>query len=338
MPLLLASLRAGVVAATVAGAVWGTLAIWLDGPASRPLAGLLALLLVAATGFPLVALRGRARAAAFLPLLAVVGWWLSLRPSNQRDWQRDVARTPTAERAGGIVTLRDVRHFDYRSETDFTERWETRVHDLDQLEGLDLFVSFWGPTLYAHTILSWQFASGPPLAASIETRKEVHESYSALRGFFRQYELVYVLADERDVVRLRTSFRGERVLLYRLSTPPQLARALLEQYLAEANALAREPLWYNAFTQNCTTGIWRNVRAISRASRFDWRLLANGRLDELLYERGTLDTRLPLHELRALGDVTERARGCGAREDFSECIREGLPLAPARRAGRSGAG
>jgi hypothetical protein len=332
MRLLLGSLRAGAVAAAVAGAAWGALAISFDGPVSRPLAGLLALLLVGAVGFPLVALRGRARAAAALPLLAVLWWWLSLRPSNQRDWQRDVARTPTAERAGSVVTLRDVRHFDYRGERDFSERWETRAYDLDRLEGLDLFVSFWGPTLYAHTILSWQFASGPPLAASIETRKEVHESYSALRGFFRQYELVYVLADERDVVRLRTGFRGERVLLYRLSTPPQLARALLERYLAEANSLAREPLWYNALTQNCTTGIWRNVRAISPASRFDWRLLANGRLDELLYERGTLDTRLPLAELRALSDITGRARGCGAREDFSACIREGLPLPAARSA------
>jgi hypothetical protein len=129
---------------------------------------------------------------------------------------------------------------------------------------------------------------------SIETRKQKGESYSALRGFFRQYELVYVMADELDVVRLRASQRGERVRLYRLTTPRAQARALLEQYLAEANDLANGPEWYNAFTQNCTTGIWRNVRAIAPANRFDWRLLANGYVDGLLYERGTVDTRLPL--------------------------------------------
>ena len=272
----------------------------------------------------------RSLSASGLVCAVLLAWWLSLAPSNDRDWQPDVARTPTAEREGGVVTLRDVRHFDYRSETDFAERWETRRYDLDRVEGLDLFVSFWGPTLYAHTILSWQFADAPPLAASIETRKEKGEAYSAVRGFFRQYELVYVLADESDVVRLRTGYRGERVLLYRLATPPQAARALLEQYLAEANALARRPAWYNAFTQNCTTGIWRNVRAIAPDTRFDWRLVANGRLDELLYERGTLDTRLPLAELRARSDVTAQARRCGEGADFSSCIREGLPL-PASR-------
>ena len=172
------------------------------------------------------------------PCAAVACWWLSIRPSNDRDWQPDVARTPTAERQGSVVTVRDVRDFDYRTETDFTERWEERRYDLDRVVGLDLFVFYWGPTLYAHTILSWDFEGSPPLAASIETRKEKGESYSAVLGFFRQFELVYVLADERDVIRLRTNFRGERVFLYRLDTSRAGARALLEQYLSEANALA----------------------------------------------------------------------------------------------------
>ena len=171
-----------------------------------------------------------------------------------------------------------------------------------------------------------------PLAVSIETRKERDESYSALRGFFRQYELVYVMADERDVVRLRTSFRGERVFLYRLTTPRSGARALFEQYLDEANALARTPAWYNAFSENCTTGIWRNARAVAPETRFDWRLLANGSLDALLYERGLVDTRLPFAELRAHSEITAAAKRCAERADFSSCIREGLPRPPSREA------
>ena len=150
-------------------------------------------------------------------------------------------------------------------------------------------------------------------------------------GFFRQYELVYVLADERDVVRLRTNYRGERVFLYRLTTSRAGARALLEQYLEEANTLAREPAWYNAFTENCTTAIWRNVRALSPDNPFDWRLLANGHLDRMLYERGRVDTSLPFAELRQRSDITERAKACGSRDDFSRCIREGLPAPAARR-------
>lgn len=313
-------------------AAWSALALWFDGPASRPLAGLAAATCVAATLWPFVQQRPLPRklALALLPGAIVLAWWLRIPPSNSRAWLPDVARTPTAAQQGAVVILDGVRNFDYRGEADYAERWETRRYDLDALRGLDLFVSFWGPTLYAHTIVSFDFADGVPLAVSIETRKERGESYSAVRGFFRQYELVYVMADERDVIRLRASFRGERVFLYRLATRPERARHLLEQYLLEANSLARRPQWYNALTQNCTTGIWRNVRAIAPEVGLDWRLFANGAIDELLYERGLVDTRLPLPELRARSDVTEAARRCADRADFSACIREGQPLPPAR--------
>jgi hypothetical protein len=315
---------------TSAFALWGAAALWIDGPASRPLAAVLAAGLLGAVVTFLARVRPFALAClqALVPCAAVAGWWLSIPPRNDRDWQPDVARTATAERQGSVVTVHDVRDFDYRSETDFAERWDTRRYDLARVAGLDLFVSYWGPTLYAHTILSWHFEGSPPLAVSIETRKEKGESYSAVLGFFRQFELVYVLADERDVIRLRTDYRGERVLLYRLATPPGDARRLLKQYLGEANALAARPAWYNAFTENCTTTIWRNVRALAPDRPFDWRLLANGYVDRMLYERGTLDTSLPFAELRARSDVTERARACDDGEDFSRCIREGLP-APA---------
>ncbi len=317
---------------TAALALWGAAAIWIDGPSSRPVAGLLAAAFLAAVALPFIQVRSFPQAClwAFASCVGIGCWWSSIPPSNDRDWQPDVARTPTAERQGRLVTVRDVRAFDYRSEVDFTERWETRGHDLDQVSGLDLFVSYWGPTLYAHTILSWEFEEGPPLAVSIETRKEKGESYSALLGFFRRFELFYVVADERDVVRLRTSYRGERVFLYRLATPRAGARALLEQYLSELNALAAKPAWYNAFNENCTTAIWRNVRVIAPDMPFDWRLLTNGYLDEMAYERGIVDTSLPFAELRRRSEITERAKACGSRPDFSTCIREGLPARPAR--------
>jgi len=326
-------LRVAAATLTVLLALWGAAAIWIDGPASRSLAGLVVAAFLAPVAVVLARVRPLFQAClwALAPCAAVLCWWLSIRPSNDRDWQPDVARTPTAERLGSVVTVRGVRDFDYRRETDFTERWQERRYDLDRVVGLDLFVSYWGPTLYAHTILSWDFEDSPPLAASIETRKEKGESYSAVLGFFRQFELVYVLADERDVVRLRTSYRGEQVFLYRLTTSRAGARALLEQYLEEANALAREPAWYNAFTENCTTAIWRNVRALSPDNPFDWRLLANGHLDRMLYDRGRVDTSLPFAELRQRSDITDRAKACGSRDDFSRCIREGLPTPVARR-------
>ncbi len=306
--------------------VWACAALWLDGPASRPVAGLLAAGFAAASVALLGWLRPRRRGlTGFCALfLCVLLWWLSLAPSNDRDWLRDVAHPATATIEGDRVTIRNVRNFDYRSETDYTERWEERTYDLSKLVGSDMFLSYWGSPWIAHTIVSWAFSDGQHLAISIETRKEVGESYSALRGFFRQFELYYVVADERDLVRLRTNHRGEDVYLYRLKTPLEDTRDVLLDYLEEINRLAREPKWYNAATNNCTTTIRRHVQNVDRQNPWDWRILVNGRIDELGYERGTVDTSLPFDELRRRSAITEKARSANAAE-FSERIREGLP-------------
>jgi hypothetical protein len=177
--------------------------------------------------------------------------------------------------------------------------------------------------------MSWEFDDGRHLAVSIETRKERGEAYSALRGFFRQYELYYVVADERDVVRLRTNYRGERVFLYRLRGSPVLARRLLLSYLEQINALARIPRWYNALTQNCTTTIRFHAQQAAVRNPLDWRLFANGRADELLYERGDVDTHLPLAALRARSEVTAMARAADRDARFSELIRREIPARPA---------
>ena len=204
------------------------------------------------------------------------------------------------------------------------QRRALSAKDLNRIQGLDLFISFWGPTEIAHTIVSWDFDDGQHLAISIETRKEKGESYSALRGFFRQYELYYVVADERDLVGLRTNYRGEQVYLYRIRVPPAQARALLVDYLDEVNSLADHPEWYNALTQNCTTTIRGHTQHIGAAGSFDWRLLANGHRDELLYERGQIDTSLPFAEIKVRSDITDKAKAADDSPDFSAKIRQGL--------------
>lgn len=312
----------------LAATAWGSAALWFDGPAS--LAALLAAAYVLAAVALFIMLRPRRRAyAAFLVLFAVLlGWWLSLEPSNDRDWQPDVARLPAAEIRGDRLVLRNVRDFNYRSETDYTEHWETRRYDLSKLRGLDLFVIYWGSPSIAHTILSWDFGDGQHLAISIETRKEKGESYSAVRGFFRQYELYYVIADERDVVRLRTNYRHEDVYLYRLRTPPARARALLLNYLEAVNRLARHPKWYNAITYNCTTTIRLHLADVVTGIPRDWRWLANGHLDELLYEMGAVNHALPFDEFKRLSYINPKAQAVPAHGDFSAAIRKGLPPRP----------
>jgi hypothetical protein len=253
-------------------------------------------------------------------------WWWSLEPTQHKDWQPDVARTPHGELRGDVLTLHEVRNFDYRSETDWTERWETRTYDLSKLRGGDLFLSYWGSPAIAHTILSWDFEDGLPLAISIETRKDKSQVYSAIAGFFKQYELVYVAADERDLIRLRTNHRGEEVYLYRLTATPERARAILLDYLKTMNELAERPVFYNAFTQNCTTTIRMHTRHVNPGAQpFDWRLLANGYIDQLLYERGNLDRSLPFPELRARSLIVAKAKAADRDPEFSRRIREGLP-------------
>jgi len=309
---------------------WGSAALWFDGPASRPLAGLLAGAYALTSLGLLIMLRPRRRARlAFLVLFAVLlGWWLSLTPSNERDWQPDVAQLPVAEIQGNLLTIRNVRNFAYRSETDFTPRWETRNYDLSKLRGLDLHVVYWGSPSIAHTILSWEFDDGQRLAISIETRKEAGENYSAVRGFFRQYELYYVVADERDVVALRTNHRHEDVYLYRLRTPPKRARALLLDYLGTINQLARAPTWYNAFSHNCTTTIRLHAGHAIQELPLDWRWLANGYLDELLYKEGVVNRDLPFAQLKSLSYINPRAQALPLDEHFSQAIRQGLPPRP----------
>jgi len=307
--------------------VWAWAALWIDGPASRPLAAALV------AGFTLAALAalvfarsyGRALLATFVLCAAVLCWWLRILPSNDGDWQPDVARLPRVMLDGNLLTIENVRDFVYRSENDYDERWVTRTYDLSKLHDLDIFFSFWGPTEYAHTIMSWNFTDGPALAISIETRKKKGESYSALLGFFRQFELYYVVARERDVIGVRDIYRGERTYLYRLSAPPDDARRLLMSYVTEINDLVDHPQWYNALTDNCTTSIRTRVLAAGGALPFDWRLVLNGHLPELLYERGSLDRSMPLDELTRKSDITERAKAAGMAENFSQQIRAGLP-------------
>jgi hypothetical protein len=305
---------------------WGALALHFAGPASMATALPIAF---AGAGVALLAwVRPMRRA-----LLAVVAlfaalliWWHGLTPRNDRDWQDDVRYPPTGEVHGDILTIHNVRNFAYRSETDFTPRWETRTYDLSKLDGLDLFLSHWGSPAIAHTIMSWSFSDGQHLAISIETRKERGESYSAVAGFFKQYELYYVVADERDVVGVRTNFRGEDTYLYRFRTPVSRIRTLLLDYVERMNALAATPAFYDAATQNCTTTIRAHVKHIGLAQPWDWRILVNGYIDQLLYEQGIIDTDLPFPELQQRCYISSRAKATGTADDFSARIRDGVPL------------
>lgn len=269
----------------------------------------------------------RRRVTAFVLIFGpVLVWWVGLAPSNDRDWQPDVAVLPRAEIDGEGVILRNVRDCDYTSETEYAVRHYDKTVHLSDLRGVDLFLVYWGSPRIAHTMLSFRFGEDDFVCVSIETRKEKGEEYSALRGFFRQYELIYVLGDERDLVRLRSNFRHEDVYLYRLAFNPEVARAVFLEYLRQINSLVERPQWYNALLSNCTTNIRGHARPYTSDARPDWRMLANGYVDRMAYERGMLDTRVPFDELRSASRINDLALAAGDAPDFSLRIRDGLPV------------
>jgi len=255
---------------------------------------------------------------------AIVIWWLWIPPSNNRDWQPDVKILPSAQIDGNMITIHNIRNCDYRTKTDYTVSYYDKTFDLSKLQGADLFIIFWGSPRIAHTIMSFCFEGEQYICISIETRKEKGEGYSSTKGFFKQYELIYIVGDERDLIRLRTNFRKETVYLYRLTANPALVREVLLDYLKSVNKLNDHPEWYNALAQNCTTAI-RGHTAPYTHGKLNWRIIANGYLDTLLYERKAIDTSMPFEQLKALSQISEKALKAGNANDFSEIIRQGLP-------------
>jgi len=307
--------------------IWAAAALYFDlpFPALRTPAAVLYLLLVP------IALRflRNARmslAIAFAAFAIVALWWLSLKPSNYRDWQPDNATTAFADINGDQIVIHDFRNCTYRTENDYTCQWETRSYNLMNLSGADIFITWWGSPWIAHPIVSFDFGDQGHVAMSIETRDVIGQGYSAIRGFFHQYTLTYIASDERDVIRLRTNYRkDEEVYLFRTTAAPPIVRGLFLEYLQRVNSLHQRPEWYNALTNNCTTNIAVSAaQARDVRTRLDWRILLNGKMDEMMYERGSLVTDgLPLPALKEQAHINAAARAADDSQDFSTLIRKG---------------
>jgi hypothetical protein len=312
-------------------ALWATAALYFDLPAAAwrgPAAAMFGVFVVLVLAVSHARWYGLAVATAGFACVLI--WWLSLPPSNDRNWQPDVARTAWAEINGNQVTIHNLRNCDYRTESDYTPVWETRTVDLSQLRGVDVFITYWGSPWIAHPIVSFDFGDEGHVAISVETRKQVGESYSAIRGFFRYYELIYTIADERDVVRLRTNYRtGEEVYLYHTRATPDRAQAFFLDYLARTNRMRDHAEWYNALTNNCTTNIASHIATARGAGvTWDWRILLNGKADEMMYERGELAGDLPFAQLKEREHINAAARAADRAPEFSQLIRQGRPGFP----------
>jgi hypothetical protein len=301
---------------------WATLAIYYS---NLPWAWLRLALALAFSAFGIWALWRARRLSGYLAFagvfLCVLVWWISIRPSHHRPWRPEVAVMPRATIDGDHVRITGVRDFDYRSRDDFTVRYQEREVSPSHLTSIDFFLSYFLVRPVAHTFLSFNFDNAPPLCISIETRPEVGEGFSPIASLFKQFELIYVVGTERDLVRVRTNYRGEEVFLYRIQTSPENVRRLFLIYLKRINELADRPEFYHLLSNSCTINIVRYARAAGKVGGFDVRYLVNGFVDGYLYSLGLVDTTLPLEELRRRSRITDAARAADNAPDFSRRIR-----------------
>jgi len=309
--------------------IWGACALWFQVQGGQALKTL-SVLLWAGFSLTLMTTLWQGRTAAGLVAFtaafgALLIWWQRIAPSNDRIWADDVAQMTTGTVDGNRITLRNVRNFDWRSNTDYTQRWETRHYDLDRLNSVDMIMSYWTGPAIAHMLISFGFDDGDHVVFSVEIRRERIESFSEIGGFFKEFELSVIAADERDVIRVRTNVRGEDTYLYRLRMPVSAMRSLFLGYIDEANVLVRTPRFYNTITVNCTTLVYQMMQRIVGYLPLNYRLIFSGYLPEYVYRVGGLDQRYSIKELRALGRISERAKESDRSDTFSADIRRGIP-------------
>ncbi|MBM7113437.1 DUF4105 domain-containing protein [Archangium primigenium] len=280
----------------------------------------------------LAAWRSRPLALGVLTVLCggVLAWTHTVQPSLTRDWAPDLVRAPRAEEQGTRVTFHDVRDFRYRSTTDWDAAWYDATYDTkDLVRAWYIVEPFSGFEGAAHTMVSFEFTGDRFLAFSVEIRRERGETYSVLGGLFRQYELIYVVGDERDLVQLRSNHRRDDVFLYPVRATPERTTAFFLDMVRRMNALQERPEFYHSLTSNCTTNLVRHLEKVSATNvPYDQRTLLPAYSDELAFALGLLDTDVGLAETRERHRINARALEAQGRDDFSLRIRGRGPAAP----------
>lgn len=261
------------------------------------------------------------RRAVFLCLaLVILAWWSTIKPSLNRIWSAEVANTVTGTIDGDIVTLNNIRDFEWENENEYQIKWKSETYDLNTITSTDAFLSYWTGPAIAHTLVSFGFADGRHIVFSAEIRKEHHEKFSTIGGFFRNYELALIAAEESDIIFTRTNIRGEQVYRYPIDIRPETAKALFLQYVENANQLAEKPEFYNTLLTNCTTVIFDMARMMDPGFVFDYRILLSGYSPYYLYDHELIATSDSAEETVAKAHINVLAKG--GRDGYSQRIRQ----------------
>jgi Domain of unknown function (DUF4105) len=296
------------------------------------LLALITAIFLAIAGFAIFALPFRVSVIIWAAVMSgTLAWYIQDPPSNNRDWATEYAIPATVSYNGQTITIHNIRDFAYRSETDMTPHYYDAAFRLDALDTVDLVSSYWSGDAIAHIFLTFGFQDGRHLAISIETRRQKRFPYSTIAGFFHHFELFYAVADERDLIGLRTDIRHERVYLYRLRITAAARQALFLSYVNQIDKLSKNPEWYNTLTDNCTTGILARAEA-PQDIRYNWRIVLSGYAPEYAYEHGLLNTSQNFANLKQQSLIV-RPSGATITNSYSRDIRKNLPLKVSNPAG-----
>jgi hypothetical protein len=267
--------------------------------------------------------------AAFILAAAFFIWQWFLQAPTEGDWQGPLAVQAHADFNGDQVTIKNIRNFRYKSEYDFDANYYDQTFDLNKISKIWYIVEpFENRNYAAHTFLSFEFSDGKFITISIEARKKKGQDYSLILGMFKTYPLMYIAADERDSIYMRTSVRQNEVYLYPAKATPEQARLLFVDMLLKMNELAEKPTWYNTFTANCTSAIADHINKIwpGRLPKFLWQAWITGYAEKMVFENGLIETDLNLQEARKKYFITNKSNGVGDAPDYSQKIREGFDL------------
>lgn len=258
-----------------------------------------------------------------ISMAVIVIWVLTISPSNDRDWWVELSRLPTIDVRSNELVIRDLRNFSWSGVRQFEPNWEKRTYDLDKLETLELIVEPFGDSeLFAHTMLAFGFGEDGTLVVSIEARKELHEEYSLLAGSVRQFELIYVFGDERDLLTLRAVHRGSRLYMYPITANKAFMRTLLLNLASSANVLRGQPRFYRSIRDNCTTTLVKHLdRQLPQAIGLRYETVFPALAGRLLHQMGKMGTELDYAQAQTFFRVDEYVRRFEGDPDFSLKIR-----------------
>jgi len=311
-------------------ALWSTLAIYFSNIPGEWIRSICAAVFLFWVAISFLTTQSRWRTASYFltAFVIIIIWWERIPASNTRDWRPEVAELPWATIGTNYAIIYNIRNFDYTTTTNFTIRYDNHEYNMDDIQGVDLALSYFGDTkAVGHTMLSFRFKDMDPLCLSVEVRRQAGDyGPIILPGFFKQYEIIYILGDERDLLRVRTNFRKEKLYLYPTTLSAADSRQLLFDILWRINKLVEDPEFYNTLTYNCTMSLLKHLNKIMPEDILTYRMfLLNGYTDLVVYNMGGIASDLPFEEMKEAHLVTPIAQQYNDDPDFSLKIRMNLP-------------